>query len=110
MNADDFGTLAGLVDTAAGLVLPSLQLDPPSLFGRLVLVSADLPAPAASAKSLAFGDWKRAYAVRRVDGVGVQRQEEIHSDSGQVGYKLFARADGRPLLADAARILAHSAT
>ena len=75
-----------------------------------MLVSADLPAPAASAKSLAFGDWKRAYGVRRVNGVGIQRQEEIHSDSGGVGYKLYARVDGHPLLADAARILAHSAT
>jgi HK97 family phage major capsid protein len=110
INADDFGSLAGLVDTAGGLVLPSLQFDPPSLFGRPVLVSADLPGPAASAKSLAFGDWKRAYAVRRVKGVGLTRQEELHSDSGQVGYKLFARVDGRPLLSDAARILAHSAT
>ena len=66
VNADDFASLAGLVDTAGGLVLPSLHLDPPSLFGRPVLVSADLPTPAASAKSLAFGDWKRAYCVRRV--------------------------------------------
>ena len=110
VNADDFGSLAGLVDTAGGLVLPSLQFDPPSMFGRPVLVSAELPTPAASAKSLAFGDWKRAYCVRRVKGVGLTRQEELHSDSGQVGYKLLARVDGRPLLSDAARILAHSAT
>lgn len=110
MDADDFGSLAGFVDTAGGLVLPSLQFDPPSLFGRPVLVSADLPAPAASAKSLALGYWKRAYGVRRVNGVGIQTQEELHSDNGQVGYKLYARVNGRPLLADAARILAHSAT
>jgi HK97 family phage major capsid protein len=110
MNADDFGSLAGLVDTAGGLVLPSLQFDPPSLFGRPVLVSADLPTPAANAKSLAFGAWKRAYGIRRVNGVAFQRQDEVHSDTGQVGLRAHARCDGRPLLADAARILAHSAT
>jgi HK97 family phage major capsid protein len=50
-NGDDFAELAALTDTAGGPVLPSLHFDPPSLFGRPVLVSADLPAPAANAKS-----------------------------------------------------------
>lgn len=107
---DDFAELAALTDTGGGLVLPSLQFDPPSLFGRPVLVSADLPAPAANAKSLAVGDWSIAYGIRRVRAIGLQRQLELHSDQGQVGFKGFARVDGKPLLTDAARILAHSAT
>lgn len=110
IHADDFASLAGTADTAGGLVFPSLQVDPPSLFGRPVYI-AELPAPAASAKSLVLGDMKHAYGIRRVSpGVTFQRQEELHSDSGQVGLKAYARCDGRPLLADAARILAHSAT
>lgn len=109
INADDFGSLAGLADTAGGLVLPGLQFDPPSLFGRPVFI-ADLPAPAASAKSLVLGDFKRSYGIRRVNGVTFHRQDEIHSDVGQIGLRSYARVDGRPLLADAARILAHSAT
>jgi hypothetical protein len=40
--------------------------------------------------------------VRRVRAIGLQRRDELHSDSGQIGYKLLARVDGRPLLADAA--------
>lgn len=56
INGDDFAQIAALTDTAGGLVLPSLHFDPPSLFRRHVLVSADLPAPAANAKSLAVGD------------------------------------------------------
>jgi HK97 family phage major capsid protein len=107
--ADDFAELAATADTAGALVFPSLSFDPPSLFGRPVFI-ADLPAPAASAKSLVFGDMKRAYGIRRVNGVTLPRQEEIHSDSGLVGLRAYARCDGRPLLADAARILAHSAT
>jgi HK97 family phage major capsid protein len=108
--ADDFGKLAGLAGSGGALVFPSLQTDPPSLFGRPVYISADLPAPAVSAKSLVFGDFKRAYGVRRVNQIGMQRQDELHSDLGQVGYKLFARVDGRPLLSAAAIIGAHSAT
>lgn len=110
INGDDFAELAALTDSAGGLVLPSLQFDPPSLFGRPVLVSADLPGPAANAKSLAFGDWSIAYGIRRVRAIGLQRQLELHSDQGQVGFKGFARVDGKPLLTDAARVLAHSAT
>jgi HK97 family phage major capsid protein len=108
--ADDFGKLAGLTGSGGALVFPSLQTDPPSLFSRQVDVSADLPTPAASAKSLVFGDFKRAYGIRRVNQIGRQRQDEIHSDSGLIGYKLFARVDGRPLLSAAAIIGAHSAT
>jgi HK97 family phage major capsid protein len=108
--ADDFGKLAGLTGSGGSLVFASLQTDPPSLFGRPVYVSADLPAPAASAKSLVFGDFKRAYGIRRVNQIGMQRQDELHADTGGVGYKLFARVDGRPLLSAAAIIGAHSAT
>jgi hypothetical protein len=42
--------------------------------------------------------------------LGVSRQDELHSDSGQIGFRGWARVDGRVLIADAARILAHSAT
>ena len=72
-------------------------------------MSADLPAPAANAKSLALGDWMIAYGIRRVRPITFQRVEELHSDNGRVGYRA-GRVDGRPLLSDAARILSHSAT
>jgi HK97 family phage major capsid protein len=50
--ADDFATLAGLTDSAGQLAIPSLQFDPPSLFGRPVYISGYLPAPGVSNKSL----------------------------------------------------------
>jgi HK97 family phage major capsid protein len=108
--ADDFGKLAGLTGSGGALVFPSLQFDPPSLFGRPVYVSADLPAPAVSARSLVFADFKRAYCIRRVNQIGMQRQDELHGDTGGVGYRLFARVDGRPLVSSAAVIGVHSAT
>jgi HK97 family phage major capsid protein len=110
IQADDFASLAGTTDSAGAFALPSLQFDPPSLFGRPVYISGYLPAPAASAKSLVFGDFKIAYGIRRVNSVSIQRQDELHSDLGQIGFRGWARVDGRILIADAARILAHSAT
>jgi HK97 family phage major capsid protein len=110
VHPDDFASLAALVDTAGALVLPSLQRAEPSLFGRPVELDAYLPAPAAGARSLVFADIKSAYAVRRVAGVSVQRLDEIYSDNGQLGYRGRERVDGRVVLADAARALAHSAT
>lgn len=105
-----FAGLASLADSAGGLVLPSLQSDAPSLFGRPVEIDANLPAPAANARSAVFADFQSAYAIRRVDGISVQRLDELHSDAGQLGYRARERVDGRVLIADAARALAHSAT
>jgi hypothetical protein len=79
IGGDDFAELAALADTASALVLPSLQFDPPSLFGRPVFVSADLLTPAANAKSLVFGDFKLGYGIRRVRGMRLIRQDELHS-------------------------------
>jgi HK97 family phage major capsid protein len=105
-----FSSLAGLTDTAGGLVLPSLHAAEPSLFARPVYVSPDFPAAAANARSAAFGDWSLAYTVRRVRGLGVQRVLEMHSDNGQIGYRAFERVDGRPTVLEAALVLRNSAT
>lgn len=73
-------------------------------------ISGYLPTPAASSKSLVFADFMTAYGIRRVNDISIQRQDELHSDSGQIGFRGWSRVDGRVLIADAARILAHSAT
>jgi HK97 family phage major capsid protein len=109
MSPSAFASLANL--TASGLlVLPTLHAAEPTLYTRPVYVSPELPAAAANARSVVVGDFSVGYAVRRVRGLGVQRQTELHSDSGQVGYRLFERVDGRVVIADALRILVNSAT
>jgi len=110
IHPDDYAGLASLTDSAGALVLPSLQGDAPHLFGRPVELEAYLAAPAAGAKSLIFGDVRQAYTIRRVSGISVQRLEELHSDGGQLGYRGRERVDGRVALADAARVLVHSAS
>ena len=110
MHPTDFGNLVVLEHASGGLTFPSLQNPQPSLFGRPIYIDPNLPAPAASAKSLLFGNMKLAYAVGRVRNISMQRQDELHADTGGVGYRLFARVDGKPTLAAAAIIGAHSAT
>ena len=96
--------------TGGEIVLPSLHAAEPTLFARPVYVSPDFPAAAANARSAAFGDWSLAYTVRRVRGLGVQRQLEVHSDNGQIGWRAFERVDGRPTVLEAGLILRNSAT
>ena len=110
MSPSALASLANLTDTAGGLVLPSLHNENPSLYGRPVYRSPELPAAAANARSVVVGDIQAGYTVRRVRGLGLHRQQELHSDAGQVGYRLFSRVDGRVILADALRILVNSAT
>jgi HK97 family phage major capsid protein len=110
MNPTDYGNLAGLATAAGDLIFPTLQLDPPSLYSRPVFVDANLPTPAASAKSLLFGNFRLGYGVRRVRDISLKRQVEIHADTGGIGFRLFSRVDGKPLLPAAVIIGAHSAT
>jgi HK97 family phage major capsid protein len=110
MHPTDFGNLAGLATAAGDLIFPSLQNDPPSLYGRPVFMDAMLPTPAASAKSLLFGNFRLGYGVRRVRDISLKRQSELHADTGGIGYRLFSRTDGKPLLPAAVLIGAHSAT
>jgi len=56
------------------------------------------------------GNFNKGYWIRRVDGVYMQRQNELHSDSGQVGFRAYLRVDGKPVLPDALRVVAFAAT
>ncbi len=83
---------------------------PPLLLGYPLYVDENLAAPAANAKSLLFGGWKSLYAIRRVNGIGIQRQDELYSLNGQIGFLGFHRVDGRVVIAAAGVAVAHSAT
>jgi len=81
-----------------------------TFMGYPIYSSPDLAAVAASAKSGIFGDIRRGYTIRRVNGFSLQRQTELYSNNGQVGFRGFERVDGRVVLADAMRVLQNSAT
>jgi HK97 family phage major capsid protein len=86
------------------------QTGPDTFLGRPIYTSPDLAAPGANAKSGIFGDIAQAYQVRRVNGFSLQRQNELYSNNGQVGFRGFERVDGRIRNASAAIVLQNSAT
>ena len=92
------------------LITNTPTAEPPTLLGYPVYVDENMPAPAPNAKSVAFAGWQDAYVIRRVNGVSVQRQIELYSGNGQLGYRASHRVDGRVLTALAGVALQHSAT
>lgn len=67
---------------------------PGQILGYKYVVNPDAPAMAANARCIAFGDFS-FYFTRRVRGMLIQRLDELYADNGQVGFKLFARMDGK---------------
>lgn len=83
---------------------------PDTLLGTSYVINQDMPAPAANAKSVLFGDFREAYVIRLVTGVNLLRLNERYADFLQVGFLAFQRADGTLQNGAAVRAYAHSAT
>jgi HK97 family phage major capsid protein len=81
-----------------------------TLLGYGVVINQDMPVMAANAKSIAFGDFKAAYVIRRVQDVQVKRFDERFADALQVGFLSFARYDGTVDDTNAAKLYVNSAT
>ena len=68
-----------------------------------------VPAMAANAKSVLFGDWSR-YFVRVVNGVRFERSDDFAFSSDLVTYRAIIRADGALIDVNAIRHFTNSAT
>lgn len=89
---------------------PSLQAGAPSVFnGREYVINQDMAAPAASAVTVAFGDFRAAYTIRLVNGMRNLRLTERYADYLQVGMLAFQRADGTLNDSKAVRTLTQAA-
>jgi HK97 family phage major capsid protein len=89
---------------------PSLQAGTPDqLMGYGLTINNYVPAPAASAKSIAFGDFREAYVVRDVSDFALLRLTERFADFLQVGFIGFQRSDGTVQNGSAVRTYQHSA-
>ena len=83
---------------------------PSTINGRPYTIDNKLPAPAANAKSILFGDFKTGYIARRVSGAQVLRLSERYAAYLQGGFFGFARWGGVIQDAAAATAYKHSAT
>lgn len=89
---------------------PSLTAGAPSrILGYEVVVDNGMPAMAASAKSVAFGDLKAGLLVRQVRGAQLMRLTERYADYLQVGFFGFSRWDAKIDDAAAVRLYVNAA-
>jgi len=80
------------------------------LMGYPVFLNNDMAVPAVSAKSLAFGNFKR-YMIRDAMDVTVFRfDDSAYMKLGQVGFLAWARTGGNLLDVNAVKLYVHSAT
>ena len=83
---------------------------PDRLLGYPVAINNDMAVPAANAKSLAFGDFKK-YLIRDAMQVTLYRfDDSAYAKNGQVGFLAWARTGGNLLDLNAIKLYAHSAT
>jgi HK97 family phage major capsid protein len=83
---------------------------PDTFMGYPIYTSPDFAATGVSAVIGVFGDIAQTYVIRRVNGFSLQRQNELYSNNGQVGFRGFERVDGRIRNASASIVLKMSAT
>lgn len=89
---------------------PGLQAgQPDTLLGRPVVISDYMPAMAANAKSILFGDFSYYWIADRVGRV-MQRLDELYAANGQVGFRMYQRVDGKLILPEAVKYYQNSAT
>jgi HK97 family phage major capsid protein len=81
-----------------------------TLNGYGYTIDNKMPTPAASAKTIVFGDIRAGYVVRQVLGVQVMRLTERYADYLQVAFLGFSRVDAMADNTSAIKAYAHSAS
>ena len=88
---------------------PSLTAGAPDMIlGRPFKPSAYMPAIAAGAKTIAFGDFSYYWIADR-QGRSFKRLNELFAATGQVGFLASQRVDGKMILAEAVKVLVQKA-
>jgi HK97 family phage major capsid protein len=83
---------------------------PATINGFEYSLDNSMPAPAASAKTIAFGDFKAGYVIRQVQSVQTLRLVERYAEYLQVAFLGFSRLDGMIQDSSAIRLYQHSAS
>ena len=81
---------------------------PDMILGRPIKTSAYMPAIAAGAKTIAFGDFSYYWIADR-QGRSFKRLNELFAATGQVGFLASQRVDGKLVLAEAVKVLVQKA-
>lgn len=88
---------------------PSLQAGTPdTILNRPLYTSAYVPAIAATAKTIVFGDFSYYWVADR-QGRVFKRLNELYAATGQVGFAATQRVDGKLILPEAIKMLQQKA-
>lgn len=109
MNPATMSILRQLVDGSGRyLLVEGLAASAPTtLLGRPVYLSSNMPTVGSGTKSIAFGDFSRAYYIVDRQGVDVQRSADRYFESDQIAFRAIRRVDGKVVLPQAVRCLKH---
>lgn len=89
---------------------PALTAGNPDLvLGKSVYIDPNLPSPAASAKSIYFGDWS-ALKVRIAGGLRFERSNEYAFNADQIAFRAIVRTGSITVDPNAVKYFVHSAT
>ncbi len=89
---------------------PSIQAGTPdTILNRPLYTSAYVPAIAAAAKTVAFGDFSYYWVADR-QGRVFKRLNELYAATGQVGFIATQRVDGKLILPEAVKVLQQKAS
>ncbi|MFJ7049042.1 phage major capsid protein [Streptomyces sp. NPDC101112] len=83
---------------------------PATINGFEYTLDNSMPIPAASAKSIAFGDFRAGFLIRQVQSVQTLRLVERYAEYLQVAFLGFARMDGMIQDSAAVRTYQHAAS
>ena len=81
---------------------------PDTILNRPVYTSSYVPAIAAGAKTIAFGDFGYYWIADR-QGRSFKRLNELFATTGQVGFMATQRVDGKLILSEAVKVLQQKA-
>ena len=88
---------------------PSISAgQPDTVLNKPVRTSTYIPNIAASAKTIAFGDYSYYWVADR-QGRSFQRLNELYAANGQVGFRATQRVDGKLILSEAIKVLQQKA-
>ena len=89
---------------------PSIQAGTPdTILNRPLYTSSYVPAIAAAAKTVAFGDFSYYWVADR-QGRVFKRLNELYAATGQVGFIATQRVDGKLILPEAIKVLQQKAS
>lgn len=92
-------------NTGQYLWQPALSLgDPDTILGRPVYTSSFVPTVKGGALTVAFGDFSHYWIADR-QGRTLQRLNELFAGTGQVGFMVTQRVDGKLILPEAVQLL-----